>query len=66
MSKPFNSFKECRDCCKQFGFNEDITAETLWNEGYRLGRSRWHWGPWWWVNVIGWFNTMKSRLRGEK
>jgi len=49
--------------CEDFGFGEEITRETIWNEAYRLGRSRWHWGPWWFVNVIGWVNTQKSKLK---
>jgi hypothetical protein len=31
--------------CKEFQFNEQITAEMIWNTGYSLGRDRWWWGP---------------------
>lgn len=43
--------------CKEFGFNEQITNETLWNTAYLLGRSRWYWGPRWFVLLQGWINT---------
>ena len=62
MKKPMN-FQETLAKCKEFGFNEDITREVLWNEAYWLGRSRWHWGPHWWVNVCGWVNTQKSKIK---
>lgn len=48
--------------CREFGFCEEITRETLWNTAYRLGRSRWHWGPSWMVTLTGWFNTRLDRM----
>ncbi len=48
--------------CQEFGFNEDITREMLWNEAYRLGRQRWYWGPSWFVSFQGWINTQISRF----
>jgi len=62
MSKPLQSMKETVEACKRFNFNEQITREMLWNEAYRLGRSRWYWGPSWMVSLIGWVNTQKSKL----
>ena len=47
--------------CKEFGFNEDITRETLWNTAYLLGRSRWFWGPMWWVDLKCWFRSKLHR-----
>lgn len=49
--------------CEEFGFNEQMTREILWNTAYHLGRSRWHWGPRWWVDFVGWWNTQISKLR---
>lgn len=57
------NYKECLDKCKDFGFGEHITREVLWNEAYRLGRSRWYWGPCWMVNFTGWINTQLSRIK---
>jgi hypothetical protein len=57
------NFKEVLAKCQEFGFNEEITREMLWNEAYRLGRSRWYWGPAWMVSLQGWLNTKLSRLR---
>ena len=53
------NLKETQDKCKEFGFNEQITQEMLWNEAYRLGRSRWYWGPMWFVDFQCW---LKSKL----
>jgi hypothetical protein len=49
--------------CEEFGFNESITREILWNTAYKLGRDRWHWGPRWWVSTCGWINTRTRLLR---
>lgn len=57
------NLKETLDKCKEFGFNEEITRETLWNEAYQLGRSRWYWGPRWLVSFKGWINTQISKLK---
>ena len=57
------TLKETQAKCKEFGFNEEITQECLWNEAYRLGRSRWYWGPSWFVSFIGWFNTQRAKLK---
>ena len=54
--------KETLAKCKEFNFNEDITREILWNTAYNLGRSRWYWGPRWFVSLTGWFNTQRSKL----
>lgn len=56
------NLKECYDKCKEFNFNEEITAEMCWNEGYRLGRRRWYWGPTWFVSLQGWINTQLQKL----
>lgn len=56
------NFKETLKACQDFGFNEEITRETLWNEAYRLGRKRWYWGPHWFVSLQGWLNTKRSRI----
>lgn len=52
--------RELQEKCREAGFNEQITQEMLWNEAYRLGRSRWYWGPMWWVSFKCW---VKSKLR---
>lgn len=57
------SFEETLKACKKYDFNEQITQETLWNEGYRLGRSRWYWGPRWFISLTGWFNTQLDKVR---
>jgi len=31
------TLKETVERCKELGFNEEITYETLWNEAYRVG-----------------------------
>jgi len=36
-------FKETLAKCEEFGFNEQITREMLWNSAY----SRWYWGAKW-------------------
>ena len=59
----FNNFKDCLECCEDFGFDKQITAETCWNEGYRLGRRRWYWGPMWFSSVRGWINTQLSKFK---
>lgn len=56
------TLKETLARCQTFGFNEEITREILWNTAYQLGRSRWYWGPAWFVSLTGWFNTQRSRL----
>ena len=61
--KTFANFSEVYKKCEEFGFNKEITAEMCWNEGYRLGRKRWHWGPSWMVTFQGWVNTQLSKLR---
>ena len=61
MKEP--TLKSTISLCEDFGFGEEITRETIWNEAYRLGRRRWYWGPWWFVNVIGWVNTQKDKLK---
>ena len=58
-----NNFAETKKACDDFGFNRDIAMEQCWNEGYRLGRRRWYWGPAWFVNFQGWLNTQLSKLR---
>lgn len=57
------NYKETLDKCKEFGFNEEITREVLWNEAYRLGRKRWYWGPSWFVTLTGWFNTQLEKIK---
>lgn len=54
------NYQETLAKCREFGFNEDITRETLWNTAYQLGRKRWYWGPGWFVDLIGWINTQRS------
>lgn len=54
-----NDFEKTIKLCEEHGFNERITREILWNTAYQLGRSRWHWGPMWWVD---WKCEMKSRI----
>ncbi len=49
--------------CNEFQFCEEIIRETLWNTAYRLGRSRWHWGPRWMVTLTGWFNTRLNQMK---
>jgi len=56
------NFEETLAKCKEFGFNERVTQEILWNTAYQLGRKRWYWGPSWFVSVMGWFNTQKQKL----
>ena len=51
------TLKETLAKCKEFDFNEEITREVLWNTAYDLGRRRWYWGPKWFVDLTGWFNT---------
>lgn len=60
------NFKSVLKACDDFKFNREITAEMCWNEGYRLGRKRWYWGPRWFVTLQGWINTQLSKLKGEK
>jgi hypothetical protein len=57
------SYKECVKKCEEFGFSEEITRLTLWNEAYQLGRRRWYWGPKWFVSFIGWINTQRSKFK---
>jgi len=45
-------FKETLAKCEEFGFNEQITREMLWNSAYQLGRSRWYWGPAKWRKLV--------------
>jgi hypothetical protein len=47
------NFEKIYQKCKEAGFDEYLTAEMCWNEAYRLGRSRWYWGPIWWVKFLG-------------
>jgi hypothetical protein len=56
------NFEETKAACREHGFNQEITEETLWNTAYQLGRDRWYWGPRWFVSLTGWFNTQKDRL----
>jgi len=56
------NFRETLAKCAAFGFNEAITRQTLWNEAYQLGRSRWYWGPQWMVELQGWLNTRKAKI----
>lgn len=65
MSKEIETslnYQECLSKCREFGFNEDITRETLWNEAYSLGRRRWYWGPSWFVSLTGRFNTWRQKI----
>lgn len=55
--KPRPTLENTLRKCEEFGFNERITHETLWNTAYQLGRSRWYWGPRWMPPLIGRFNT---------
>lgn len=57
------NLKETLAKCEEFGFNDQITKETLWNTAYSLGRSRWYWGPSWFVSLTGWFNTQRAKLK---
>ena len=57
------NFESVYTACEEFGFNKKLTAEQCWNRGYALGRARWHWGPWWMVNVTGWVNTRIYRFK---
>jgi hypothetical protein len=58
------NYREVTERCKEFRLSEDMTHQLLWDEGYRLGRSRWHWGPCWWVNCRVRFSYMiKNRKR---
>lgn len=56
------NLEETLEACHKMGFGPEITAETCWNEGYRLGRKRWYWGPHWFVGFVGWINTQKQRI----
>lgn len=56
------NLEETLEACHEMGFGPEITAETCWNEGYRLGRKRWYWGPHWFVGFVGWINTQKQRI----
>lgn len=56
------TFETVYKACEEFGFDKQITAEMCWNEGYQLGRKRWHWGPHWMVASHGWINTQISKL----
>ena len=60
-------FKDLIAACEEAGFSESITREMLWNEAYRLGRSRWHWGPMWWVDFKCEWRMRLAKLfrRGE-
>ena len=55
------NFKETLAKCRELGWNEDLIREFLWNEAYTLGRKRWYWGPRWFVNLQGWFNSRRHR-----
>jgi hypothetical protein len=59
--KGFNSLKETLAACEEYGFCKEITYETLWNEGYGLGRRRWYWGPMWFVDLKCWLKTRFRR-----
>lgn len=56
------NLQETLKLCRDYGFNEEITREILWNTAYDLGRSRWHWGPRWFVSFTGWWNTQKAKI----
>jgi hypothetical protein len=64
--KPDTNFRKTLSACQDFGFGLEITAEQCWNEGYRLGRRRWYWGPGWFVSFQGWVKTQLSKLRGRR
>lgn len=57
-----SEFDQTIHACKEAGLNENITREMIWNTAYQLGRSRWHWGPAWFVSFVGRWNTWKHRL----
>lgn len=59
------NLEETLEACKRHDFNEEITRETLWNTAYDLGRSRWYWGPRWFVSFQGWINTQLSKLKSK-
>ena len=63
MPKRQTNLRETLQKCKDFGFNEEITRETLWNTAYWIGRDRWYWGPRWFVSVTGWVNTQIGKLK---
>lgn len=52
------TYKETLAKCRELGLDAESTRLMLWNEGYNLGRSRWYWGPSWWINL-------KERLRAR-
>lgn len=54
------NLKQTRSLCKEFGFNQEITIQYVWNTAYQLGRSRWYWGPAWFVSLCGWWNTKRK------
>lgn len=57
------NYEQTLQKCREIGFNQDITNETLWNTAYQLGRSRWWWGPPWMVNFVGRINTIRAWFR---
>lgn len=59
----FVDFKTTYELCKELNFRDDLTAEMCWNEAYRLGRARWHWGPGWLVTLTGRLNTLIARAK---
>jgi hypothetical protein len=63
--KDDKTFEKVYSVCNQYDFDRETTAQMCWNEGYALGRKRWHWGPAWMVSLAGWFNTQISRLKGK-
>ncbi len=52
-----NNLQKTIKQCEEFGFNEQITREILWNTAYGIGRSRWYWGPRWVTALRGYINT---------
>ena len=58
------NFEETIKLCKEYNFNEQITQEILWNTAYLLGRSRWYWGPMWWVDfTCKWKSNISNLFR---
>jgi hypothetical protein len=56
------NLKEIVDRGHEFGLSEETIRQTLWDEGYRIGRSRWYLGPRWFVWLTGLINNRKKRL----
>ena len=56
------NFKQTLAKCAELGLGEAFTRQTLWDEAYQLGRSRWYWGPSWMVKLQGWLNTRAHAL----